>query len=204
VTNNPNIVGVSLATGKVVSNAPIGLAEDSFIGVGQNIAWEPDTGAVIASGENAAGDHLFGLVDPITGKLTPRAQLNCTEPKCLPVMAGPADYAPDSKIYLTQLGTSTEIDFLAVNMTSGGLYSTPDCDTLETLDFDKASWGICWHWSANVANSAAHARAHGGRCEVMHSRRRYPKLLHDRCWCIGVVSRLRESSTGFLHQGDTR
>ena len=82
-----NLVGISLVSGEITSKVPLGFAEDGLVGVGQNIAWEPDSGAVAVSGENAAGDHLFGVVDPSTGKLTQRAQLNCTEPKCLPVRA---------------------------------------------------------------------------------------------------------------------
>lgn len=88
-----------------------------------------------------SGDHLFGVVDPATGRFTQRAELNCTEPKCLPVrtfpimpdqgpptphpyptpqvLGSPADYAPDSKVYLTQLGTGDNIDFLAVCASEG-------------------------------------------------------------------------------------
>lgn len=31
------------------------------------------------------------------------------------MLGSPADYAPDSKVYLTQLGTGNDIDFLAVS-----------------------------------------------------------------------------------------
>lgn len=58
-TNTPNLVGISIATGSVVSAVTLAFSESSFVGVGQNIAWEPDTGGIIVSGQNAAGDHLF-------------------------------------------------------------------------------------------------------------------------------------------------
>jgi hypothetical protein len=137
----PNVVGISLATGSILSSAPISFAEEAFIGVGQNIAWAPDTNAIIASGQNSKGDHLYGYVDPATGNFTQRAIVQCGD-KCDDVMAGPADYAPDTHVFVAQLGTlgsDPAIDFIAVNMSSGKPAPKPDCGGLETLDYDKKS-----------------------------------------------------------------
>jgi hypothetical protein len=138
---SPNVVGISLATGSVLSSAPISFTEQGFIGVGQNIAWAPDTNAIIASGQNAKGDHLYGYVDPVSGNFTQRAIVQCGD-KCDDVMAGPADYAPDTHVFVAQLGTlgsDPAIDFIAVNMSSGKPAPKPDCGGLETLDYDRKS-----------------------------------------------------------------
>jgi hypothetical protein len=41
----PNLVGIDLATGRVVSTATLPFAESAFVGVGQQLAVEPTSGA---------------------------------------------------------------------------------------------------------------------------------------------------------------
>jgi len=143
------LVGVSLATGEVISQAPVdAFATDHLIGLGQNIAaYEPGATVLAASGIAADGRHVYGTADPVSGAFTLRATAGCIAPACEPVMAGAAAYAPaPAALYLAQLRfNGSTVHLVAANLSSGEAQILPDCGELETLAFcasERAFYGI--------------------------------------------------------------
>lgn len=152
-TSPVNVVGISLATGNVVSTAPMPYASSTFVGVGQNIVCEPKTGVLISSGqEQVNGPHVVGFVKPTTGQYTKVASLPAAD---LDVLGGPAAYAPETNTYVFQLGVGNGINLFSVNMTDGTYKTFPQSDVsnIETLDYD-AKTGLMYGLGIAVSGNA--------------------------------------------------
>lgn len=142
----PNIMGVDVTTGAVVSNAEIPeFASEAFVGVGQGIDWEPDTGSIVVAGLDTTNSWSIGLVDPQSGKFDLRAYLNNTEGKYDPVLGSPSVYTSDQKDFVMLLGVvkpTPGIEYLAVNVDNGKIAQMPWCGLTETVDYDLATKSI--------------------------------------------------------------
>ena len=113
-----NLVGLDVTTGKSVVNVEVpAFAESAFVGVGQALAWAPDSGALLAAGQDASGSWLVGELSPSTGNFMQKGFINNTDGKYDPVLAGWAAYSPDSQDLVFELGVvkpNPGIDFVAV------------------------------------------------------------------------------------------
>jgi hypothetical protein len=145
----PNIMGIDVITGLVVSKAEIdAFASEAFVGVGQGIDWEPDTGAIVAAGQDTTRSWSIGLVDPYSGNFDLKAYVNNSEGKYIPALASPSVYTTDQRDFVMLLGLmppTPGIEFIAVNLDSGKVAQMPWCDYLETTDYDlqtKSIYGI--------------------------------------------------------------
>jgi len=145
----PNIMGIDTSNGAIVSEAEIpAFAVEAFVGVGEGIDWEPDTGAIVCAGQDVTLSWSIGLVDPKTGDFTLKAYLNNTERMYDPVLGSPSVYTTDQRDFVMLLGIVTPtpgIDYLAVNLDSGKIAQMPWCGTTETVDYDletKSIYGI--------------------------------------------------------------
>jgi len=145
----PNIMGLDINTGAVVSEAEIpAFATETFVGVGEGIDWEPDTGSIVCAGQDTTMSWSIGLVNPQTGDFTLKGYLNNTEGKYDPVLGSPSVYTVDQRDYVMLLGVvkpSPNIEYLAVNLDSGKVAQMPWCGDTETTNYDlktKAIYGI--------------------------------------------------------------
>jgi hypothetical protein len=139
-TSKPMLVGLSLATGAVVSAVAVPFAEEGFIGVGQWLAFE---GAlVIVGGQNAAQAHQVGTIDPVKGGYKQIALLNAS---LLDVLGGcHAAYVKSSNEVLIQLGTQgppAAINVYAIDVTSGAVRVSDMTETanIVTLSYDATT-----------------------------------------------------------------
>lgn len=142
----PNIVGIDITAAKVVSKAEVAVfATEPLIGVGQGIDWEPDTGAVVAAGQDKTKSWTIGLVNPKNGSFTRKAYLNNSEGTYDPVLGSPSVYTTDQGDFIMELGVvkpTPNIEYLAVNLKSGKVAQLPWCGSTETANYDLTSKSI--------------------------------------------------------------
>jgi hypothetical protein len=142
----PNVMGIDVTTGAVVSEAEIpAFASEAFVGVGQGIDWEPDTGSIVVAGQDTTLSWSIGLVDPITGKFVQKAFLNNTEGKYDPVLGSPSVYTTDQRDFVMLLGVlkpTPAIAYMAVSLVDGNVAQMPWCGDTETTDYDLQSKSI--------------------------------------------------------------
>lgn len=68
-TAQPNLVGLSLATGETLSTTPLPtFIERQYEGIGQYVAIEPTSARVFVGGQDASSNHIVALVDPEGGR----------------------------------------------------------------------------------------------------------------------------------------
>jgi len=143
-TGKPALVGLSLADGSIASNVPVPFVDAAFIGVGQYLAFRGTPGggggSVIVGGQNAAGAHELGTIDPVSGAYAQFASLNAS---LLDVLGGcHAAYVPATDEVLVQLGTQDPpaINLYAVNVATGAVRESVEtaAANIETLNYDAA------------------------------------------------------------------
>jgi len=142
----PNIMGIDVTNGAVVSEAEIpAFASETFVGVGEGIDWEPDTGAIVVAGQDNTQSWSIGLVNPKTGDFSVKAYVNNSEGKYDPVMGSPSVYTTDQRDFVMLLGVlkpTPSIEYIAVNLDSGKVAQVPWCGDTETSDYDLVSKSI--------------------------------------------------------------
>ena len=74
--SEPFLVGVSLADGTVASATALPFVDQQFVGIGQYVAIEPSSAKVFVGGQDAARNHIVGLVDPAGGSFEILANLS--------------------------------------------------------------------------------------------------------------------------------
>jgi hypothetical protein len=140
-TSKPLLVGLSLDTGMIVSSVPIPFAESGFIGVGQYLAFV-SASSVIVGGQNAAGQHQIGRIDPQKGGYKQIAVLNAS---LLDVLGGcHAAFVQSQNEVVLQLGTQgppAMINPYAIDVTSGKVRVAAENSTnnIVTLSYDETS-----------------------------------------------------------------
>lgn len=139
--SKPNLLGIDLATGAVVSSVQLPFAESGFVGVGQKLVVEPNTGLVIVGGQMVVnGPHCVGFVDPKTGAYQQIANITSAD---LDVLGGAAVYVPALNSFVLQLGTADTINLFSVDMATGAVTqwneSFSNGANVETLDVDPVS-----------------------------------------------------------------
>lgn len=94
--------------------------QESFVGVGQLLAWAPDLGLAVLTGQTADGTHLVGTVNASSGAWTPVANVTRSDDD---VLGGAAVYIPATSDFIFNLGVAngTQIDNVAVNLVSGAV-----------------------------------------------------------------------------------
>lgn len=141
--NDATVVGISAATGAVISRAPLprvfATAECVFI------AWAPDLRGLALVGDAANGTHVVGLLDPATGAFSLRAAF--ATPGDRDNVVGSAAYVPRAQLFVFDVmatgGALPEDSFinLAVNLTTGAVLNRTDPNgepgpsVLENRDF---------------------------------------------------------------------
>ena len=139
--NAPNLVGLSLADGSVISSAPLSIYESGLIGVGQSLAIEPATGRLIIAGRlSATGPHVVGFVDPKTGNFT---QVASIDGALRDVLGATSAYDPLTNTLLLSLADAANQYFYAVDMKAGNSTRWPEVwetgGNIQTLDYHAAS-----------------------------------------------------------------
>jgi len=142
----PNIVGINVTNGRVVSEADIpAFASEEFVGLGQGIDWEPDTGSIVVAGQDTTQSWSIGLVNPKTGNFDMKAYVNNSDGKYEPVMGSPSVYTTDQRDFVMLLGVmkpKQAIEYIAVNLDTGNVAQVPWCGETETSDYDLVSKSI--------------------------------------------------------------
>jgi len=140
-TSIPEFIGLSLADGSMVSNVPVPFAEAGFIGVGQYCAWEPKSQRMIVGGQDKAGNHMFGTIDPVAGDWNSVANMSS---KFIDVLGGDSVFVPGigaAGSYFFQLGTTDAIDVYRLDMATGNItdFKMSQGSNIVTLDWDPRS-----------------------------------------------------------------
>lgn len=123
------VVGVSAATGTIVSRAPLPrvFATD---GCCVFIAWAPDLHGLAVVGDAANGTHIVGLLDAATGAFSVRAAF--ATPGDRDNAVGNAAYVPRAQLFVFDVkvagGALPEDSYVnfAVNVTSGAVFNRTD------------------------------------------------------------------------------
>ena len=110
------LVGVSLATGKVTSSVPLPFAEMNFVGVGQYMAFASDLNLVVLSGQTVDQTHLVITVSPTTGAYKKVCEITHLD---LDVLGGSASYVPTSQLFVFNLGYEDYIGNFVVSLKTG-------------------------------------------------------------------------------------
>lgn len=131
----PQLVGVSLATGAVTSAVALPFVEESFIGVGQYMAFASDSGLVVLSGQTANQTHLVITVDPTSGAYTLVCEIAHEE---LDVLGGAAVYVPGAQLFVFNLGVGDAIANFIVNLRTGAVINSTNTDAgnVESMVYD--------------------------------------------------------------------
>ncbi len=137
----PRFVGISLATGAVVSNVPAPFHEDPFIGLGQAVAWDPSSARIIAGGQDANLTHVIGFIDPATGAWEQVAALNAS---LTDVFSAGTAYIPTINALAYQLRTGNAVEIYVVDMATGRVAEVDQsygagAGNLETMDYDPVT-----------------------------------------------------------------
>lgn len=158
--SSPSLVGLSLSSGAVVSEAALPFVESSFVGVGQLLAWAPDLGLAVLTGQSADGSHLVGTVNATSGAWTQVATVTRTDDD---VLGGSAVYVPRTGEFIFNLGikNGTEIANVAVNMRSGAVRigdntATGNLESMSLNAKDGMVYGLSLHitgdsWSRSLS-----------------------------------------------------
>ena len=156
----PNLVGLSLASGLVVSQVALPFVEESFVGVGQLLAWAPDLNLAVLTGQTADGTHLVGTVNASSGAWIPVANVTRSDDD---VLGGAAVYVPATGDFIFNLGVDngTEIANVAVNLRSGAVRfgentATGNLESMSLNSKDGRVYGLSLHivgeaWNRSIA-----------------------------------------------------
>jgi hypothetical protein len=152
-SNAAELLGLDISTGNVVNNVSYPFADGSFIGVGQQIAYDPLSHQVICGGQTSNQTHEVGIIDPATGAYSNVATISSTY---IDVLDGAVEYDPQSQTLLMEIGVNDTIDLVSINMQDGsykfwGMNYTSGMD-LESLNFDPVSGFIIGLGIGNDSN----------------------------------------------------
>jgi hypothetical protein len=130
----PMVVGVDLATGAQVSAVPLPFAENTDVGIGQMLAFEPGSKRLIAGGQDAGLNHVVGLIEPVTGAWT---QLVNLTHQYRNVFGAASAYVPTTQRLLFDL----DVDILSLDLATRKVTVTPQNYSWNILglNFDKQS-----------------------------------------------------------------
>ena len=127
--DDATVVGVSAATGAVVSRAPLPRVF-APAACCVFIAWAPDLRGLAVVGDAANGTHVVGLLDAATGAFSARAAF--ATPGDRDNVAGDAAYVPRAQLLVFNVlatgGALPEDSFVsfAVNLSSGAVFNRTD------------------------------------------------------------------------------
>jgi hypothetical protein len=124
--DDATVVGISAATGAVVSRAPL----PRVLACCVLIAWAPDLRGLAVVGDAANGTHVVGLLDAATGAFSARAAF--ATPGDRDNAAGSAAYVPGAQLLVFDvvaaggaLPEDSHVNF-AVNLSSGAVLNRTD------------------------------------------------------------------------------
>jgi hypothetical protein len=118
---SPNLLGISIADGAVVTSVALPFAEMVFVGVGQLLAWAPDLGLAVLTGQSVDQTHLIGTVNVTSGAWRQVAKISRADDD---VLGGSCAYVPGGT-FIFNLGVKngTVIDNFSVDLSSGQVRS---------------------------------------------------------------------------------
>jgi len=125
-TAEPNLVGVSLATGGVVSATPLPFLDQQYVGIGQYVAVEPASARVFVGGQDAARNHIVGLVDPAGGGFEVLANLSSS---LRDVFGGTSAFVPETN----ELWFELDLDIMILDLATRKVTVLPVSPTFEIL-----------------------------------------------------------------------
>jgi hypothetical protein len=138
-SNIVHLAGISIATGKLISNVRLPFAPTVLVGVGQTCNVIPQTGEVLVTGrDRIGGKHHILKVDPKTGK---NKLLNTIGD--VDVLAGASAYDVRHNMLWLQFGDATGIRNFGFDVATGRLvYQIPDALNLESMVYDPVTQKI--------------------------------------------------------------
>jgi len=114
-SNKPQLVALALETGKVVSSVDLPFDESAFIGVGQTIDFDPNSGVLYLSGVDPVTKmHEVLQYDPKTDKFTTLNEIGDID-----VLGGLHAFDPKNKILWLEYGIDVTIDLFGLDVTTG-------------------------------------------------------------------------------------
>jgi len=127
-----NLVGLDL-TGKVLTNIPLPFGQEVFIGVGQTVDFNTNTGEVLVSGRDPAtgNKHHVLSVNPTTKIITSLAIIGDQD-----VLGGAAAYDAKYNVYWLTFATNNNIVLVRVDLNTGLQQVVPNPINMESMDFD--------------------------------------------------------------------
>lgn len=135
----PNLLGWSLSDGSIVVNRPLPFGEMSFIGVGQQMAYDPVTDQILVGGQmGSSGAHCVGFINIATGAFH---NITCLPGTYLDVLGGSSAFDPVSGTFLIMLGTTHNIFTFAVNVRTANVTKLRQ-DPAAGLFLDTLNWDI--------------------------------------------------------------
>lgn len=134
-----NLVGVNSKTGVVVSDIELPFVTESFVGVGQTVAFDPVSGHVLASGRlTPTSNHSILLVDPVKGTYAKLAEIGFGD-----VLGTTSVYDHLTSTLFLQFASNNAVDLYGVNLKTGVATVIPQDSstgqTLETMDFSPST-----------------------------------------------------------------
>jgi len=141
LSSTPNqvvLLGLSLNDGSIKTKIRLPFSVGAFIGVGQNVNFDPISGDVFVSGRDPSVDdkHRIYRVSVSSGTLTPIASFGGID-----VLGGASAYDPVNQVLWLSFGTNTSIDLYGFDVKTGKILFNIDDSTynMETMDFDPVT-----------------------------------------------------------------
>jgi len=140
------VIGLDIKTGNVVTTIELPFSINTFIGVGESIEIDPDTGNIFVSGRDPAvnNDHHVMSINVKTKEFT-----SITTIGDIDVLGGASAYDPIRKIFLLTLGISNDIDIIGIDVVNKKVaFQASNPENLETMDYDPRTgkiYGIGLH-----------------------------------------------------------
>ena len=144
-SNSTNLVGLDMASGRVVSDVPTPFVLPGFFASGECfLAFSDARGRAVLAGQTAVGApaYTFVLMDPSTGAYSVVAELNTS-------LYGPVGYAPSALVstrdelvvmYAVNPGAQEVLSLVSIGLADGAVAIwDADCGDAVVLDFDASS-----------------------------------------------------------------
>jgi len=134
-SNNVNLVGMDLK-GSQILNIPLPFGQEVFVGVGQAVDFNSNTGEVLVSGRDPAtgNKHHVLSVNPKTRQISSITVIGDQD-----VLGGAAAYDAKNNVYWLQFSTNNDIILVRVDLATGNQVIVPNPLNLETMDYDPTN-----------------------------------------------------------------
>eukprot|EP01130_Rhizamoeba_saxonica_P017462 TRINITY_DN8474_c0_g1_i1.p1 TRINITY_DN8474_c0_g1~~TRINITY_DN8474_c0_g1_i1.p1 ORF type:complete len:308 (+),score=42.25 TRINITY_DN8474_c0_g1_i1:3-926(+) len=149
-TSDTDLIGIDLASGKIVHNIKTPIKSTGIVGLGQLIDFDTVSKRVIIGGQDPlhGNEHYIYTVDVATSTFNKIGIISGGN-----VLAAPSAYDSSKQILWTQFANNNDIDIVGFCMKTGKVIKTvSDTENLETMNFVESTGniiGIGLHVGAN-------------------------------------------------------